>query len=174
MAVFFSADDIFQIAIQMESNGVRFYTRAAERAVDPDSRELLLNLAAMEEKHEQIFEAMRVDLAKEEQKRSEPFTDPHGKNVSSLRLMAQGIVFDAKADPSGRLTGGESLEEVLEIAIGLEKDSVVYYTGMKDIVPEAMGREKIDGIIEEEMEHVVNLTDVLVSLKRSGGTQGEE
>ena len=57
-----------------------------------------------------------------------------------------------------------SEEEILKIAIGLEKESIVFYVGIKDIVPKSLGKDKIDAIIREEMSHVVLLSDQLKNL----------
>ena len=48
--------------------------------------------------------------------------------------------------------------DVLRKAIELEKDAIIYYLGMKDAVPEDLGRDRIDRIIRQEMGHVVLLT----------------
>ena len=66
-----------------------------------------------------------------------------------------------KADPSDKLTGRESLEEILQTAIGLEKDSITFYLGIREMVPEKLGKDKVDRIIKEEMSHVVMLTEEL-------------
>ena len=58
------------------------------------------------------------------------------------------------------------MEEVLETAIGLEKESVVFYTGMKELVPERLGKDKIDPIIKEEIGHITDLRAQLRELKR--------
>ena len=57
----FNADEIFEMAGQIERNGARFYRKAAERA-DGECREMLLRLAAKEEDHERTFAAMRAEL----------------------------------------------------------------------------------------------------------------
>jgi rubrerythrin len=46
------------------------------------------------------------------------------------------------------------MREVLELAIGFEKDSIVFYLGMKDLVPAAIGGVHLDTIIKEEMTHL--------------------
>ena len=53
----------------------------------------------------------------------------------------------------------------LRLAIGLEKDAVLFYLGMKDVVPENLGKGKVDFIIEEEKQHLVTLTAELKKLK---------
>ncbi len=59
----FSADEIFEIAEQIERNGANFYRKAAESA-EGDNRNLLLRLAKMEDDHEKIFATMRAEFAK--------------------------------------------------------------------------------------------------------------
>jgi len=64
-----------------------------------------------------------------------------------------------------RLTGREKAEDIFRMAIGLEKDSIVFYLGMKDAVPERLGRSKIDRIIKEEMVHIAILSGKLETLR---------
>ena len=59
------------------------------------------------------------------------------------------------------LTGKESLEDILEIALNLEKQSILFYVGLKDLVPQQHGKDKVDAIIDEEKQHVAQLSDVL-------------
>ena len=47
----FSADEIFEVAQQLERHGERFYRQAAARAAG-EARNLFLRLAAMENEHE--------------------------------------------------------------------------------------------------------------------------
>jgi rubrerythrin len=68
--------------------------------------------------------------------------------------MADGHVFDARVDPTDTLTGKELAEDILQMAIGQEKDSIVFYTGLKEMISETAGRERIEEIIKEEMGHI--------------------
>ncbi len=54
--------------------------------------------------------------------------------------------------------------KLLKIAIELEKDSVIYYMGIKQVIPESFGKEKVDSIIKEEMSHITLLNSKLSSL----------
>jgi len=165
MSVTFNADEIFEIAEQIERNGARFYRKATEASISVRSREMLLRLAAMEDEHEKTFAAMRAELTGQE---TAPLVfDPDDQAALYLRAVADGKVFDFKADPSKRLTGRESVDEVLGIAIGLEKESIVFYTGIKDTVPERLGKDKVDAIIREEMAHLTTLSNELAGLKQS-------
>jgi len=54
----------------------------------------------------------------------------------------------------------------LKAAITAEKDSIVFYLGMKEAVPENLGKGRIEKIIKEEMGHIKFLSSKLISLKR--------
>jgi len=161
----FNADEIFGIAEQVERNGATFYRRAAQETTDSGTREKLLDLAAMEEEHQRIFAAMRADLSPEEQEPTIP--DPWGEAALYLRGIADGHVFDVRTDPAEKLTGKETREDILRTAIGLEKDSIILYLGMREMVPERLGKGRIDAIIKEEMSHIATLSNQLASSKRS-------
>jgi rubrerythrin len=166
MSIPFNADEIFEMAEQIERNGAKFYRRASEEAADSESHQLLLDLAAMEDEHEKIFAAMRADMLKQGQMATvDPALDPEGQAVLYLRAMADGQVFNMREDPSEHLTGEETMDDILQTAIGLEKDSIVFYLGMKEMVPERLGKGKIDDVIKEEMGHITTLSGKLASLK---------
>jgi rubrerythrin len=71
-----------------------------------------------------------------------------------------------RADPTEWLTGKETKEDILKAAIGYEKDSIVFYLGIKEVVPPELGKDRIDAILKEEMSHVAVLSDELASSKR--------
>jgi len=158
MAYDFNADEIFEMAEQIERNGASFYRKAAESIDDPAGKELLLNFAAMEDEHEKTFAALRKDLS-EKEKTATTF-DPEGEAALYLRALADvRVFFEKKIDTS-------SMEKILREAILAEKDSIIFYLGMKEMVPENFGKTKIDAIIKEEMAHIKLLSGKLVALKR--------
>ncbi|GAJ21204.1 unnamed protein product, partial [marine sediment metagenome] len=73
--------------------------------------------------------------------------------------------FDLKKDPSEQLTGTETVEDILKFAIEAEKDSIVFYLGLKDFVPVKAGKHKVEAIIKEEMGHIAVLNRGLPALK---------
>ena len=164
MSISFNSDEIFEIAEQIERNGAVFYRSAAELFSDAAVGNILLDLAAMEDQHEKTFAAMRAELSA-----GDPVKivfDPDNQAALYLQAVADGKVFNLKEGPSALLPDGVTVEEVLETAIGIEKESVVFYTGMKEIVPGNLGREKIDFIIKEEIGHITNLRAQLAELKK--------
>ena len=62
-SVKFNAFEVFEIAEQIERNGVKFYRKAAESISDSKIKQTLLDLADMEAEHEKTFADMRKELS---------------------------------------------------------------------------------------------------------------
>jgi len=153
----FNADDVFAMAEQLERNGAEFYRSAAEKTEDSANNRFLLELAAMEDEHEKTFKAMRAELTAAE-KTSTVF-DPDGEAAAYLRALADTrVFFEKEIDLS-------SLKAILKAAIEAEKDSIVFYLGMKEAVPDSLGKGRLDGIIKEEMGHISLLSKKLVAYR---------
>jgi rubrerythrin len=148
-------DEIFEIAEEIERNGARFYRAAADTLSDKGQQELLLKLAAMEDEHERTFAEMRAELAKGMQR--DTLYEPENLAQQYLWAWAEKAVFDIKSDPFAVLEQGAGVEEILKVAIGREKESVVYYEGLKSGISAEDDRKKIDAIIQEELLHVALL-----------------
>ena len=57
------------------------------------------------------------------------------------------------------------MQAILKAAILAEKDSIVFYLGMKDMVPDELGQSRLDDIIKEEMAHIKLLSRRLIATK---------
>ena len=157
MSYDFNADDVLAMAEQMEINGGKFYRLAADRTSDTANKEFLSELAALEDEHEKIFKAMRAELS-EKEKESTVF-DPNGEAGMYLRALADTrVFFEKEIDVT-------SMKAILTSAITAEKDSIVFYLGMKEAVAEGLGKGRIDHIIKEEMGHIKLLSGKLTACK---------
>jgi rubrerythrin len=157
MSYDFNADDVFEMAQQIEKNGAIFYRNAANNIAEEDAKTFLLDLATMEDDHEKTFAKMRKQLSEAEQKAT--VFDPDGQAASYLKALADTrIFFEKEIDTS-------SMQAILKAAILAEKDSIVFYLGMKDIVPETLGQSHLDKIIKEEMNHINMLSRRLVATR---------
>jgi len=154
----FIAEEVFEMAEQLERNGREFY-RAAALGSEGDAVELFNRLADMEKRHEDIFHGMRNERTPEE---SIPSTaDPDDLANKYLRSMVEGKIFHLAGDPKKKLSGFKSPEEILKYAISLEKEAIAFYVGIKDSMSREADRDRIDEIISEEKSHVVDLTEQL-------------
>jgi rubrerythrin len=71
--------------------------------------------------------------------------------------MADGHGGEGDPFAAATLTGRETLGDILTLAIGLEKKSVLFYLGLRDMVPPKLGGKRIEKIIEEEKSHIAAL-----------------
>ena len=161
MAMPFNADEAFEVAEQIERNGAKFYRAAAEKF--PDIAPVLLDLARMEDEHEKTFAAMHAALAGGEF--DMPVYDPDGEVHMYLRVMADGHVFDLTTDPAQQVADKKTPEDVLKMAMDAERDSIAFYVGLKESIPQKAGKGKVEAIIKEEMGHMAILNEKLKALK---------
>lgn len=161
MNISFIADEIYEMAEQIERNGAKFYRTAAASA-DRENRDLLLRLAEMEDDHEKTFAEMRVKIPDTE--KNSITADPDDPSALYLQSMADGKVF--AADPSGELTGDESMEQILNIAISLEKDSIVFYQSMMNLISKQIDKDWLKAIINQEIGHILDLTKQLETIAK--------
>ena len=155
MSYDFSANEIFEMAIRIEENGAKFYRKAAEFQSNEEKSKVLENLAAMEDTHKATFEKMRQDLSAAE--KTTTVFDPNNESSQYLAAMADTHGGEGSPSAADKLTGKESIGEVIDIALNLEKESILFYLGLKDLVPPQYGQEKLDKIIQEERRHIVQL-----------------
>jgi rubrerythrin len=151
MPVTISVFDVFEIAEQIERNGAKFYRRAAEISDDPDAHKMFLRLAEWEVEHERIFAHMKKQLPEPNE---ESGTLGHQDTLPDPKVMAGLAVFGLRSDPAPELDDRQSAETIVRRALEKEKDSIVFYEGLKDFVPAGADRDKIDDIIREEMRHI--------------------
>ena len=159
----FSADEVFQMAIRIEEGGAAFYRKAASLQSDASSLGFLEKLATMEDHHRTTFEKMRKRLTDMEKQKT--VFDPEGELGLYLQSMADRHGGEGSPVAADALTGDETLDEIIKTAIGLEKESILFYVGLKDMVPAEYGKEKIEEIIREEQRHIVQLNAFLRELK---------
>ncbi len=160
MSMPFNAEEIFEMAEEIERNGAKFYRAAAKKF--PRIAQVFTELAEMEDRHLKTFAAMRADF--DEAELESPVFDPDGQAQMYLKVMADGHVFDIKSDPVGLLAANKTPADVLKMAIGFEKDSIAFYAGLRESVPRYAGRDKIEAIIKEEFGHIATLSEKLRGL----------
>ena len=162
MTVALNSIAAFEIAERIERNGAAFYRRAAEMFDAFRVSKILLDLAAWENKHEQVFARMRAQLPK---RPAVPGAPGNEEALPEPQVMAGLAVFGIRSDPADDLYGNESEEDILRMALQKEKDSIVFYHGLKDFVGDKADKAQIDRIIKEEMRHVVTLDELLNEIK---------
>ncbi|MBT8351153.1 MAG: ferritin family protein [Deltaproteobacteria bacterium] len=163
MSYDYNAEEVFEMAIQIEANGAKFYRRAAELQKDQADKDFLETIAHMEDRHKIKFEKMKTQISDLE--KSPTVFDPNDELYQYLKAMADSHGGEGNPDVANQMTGNETMTQIVATAIGLEKESILFYIGLKDFVPLKLGRAKIDEIIEEEKKHVAQLAGFLKKAK---------
>jgi rubrerythrin len=152
----FNAREIFDIGVQIEVNGKAFYEAGAKKVADAATKEFFLELAAWENTHITLFGELRDALPKGAG--NVPVFDPNDEAAMYLQATADSHVFVKNKDMVGLVAGCKGPMEILDLAMTFEKDSVVYYTTMKKVVPPNLGQDKVDRLIDEEIKHISMLS----------------
>lgn len=151
----FSADEVFQMAQQIEKNGAEFYKKAAGVFSDDKNKKLLLDLVKMEEAHLRDFTEMRESFKED----LDIVVDPDDISGAYLSAISNGNVFKVDSDPCEIIKPNSNIIEILKKAIELEKNSIIFYIGLKDLVGSKNSKKKIESIIQQEQRHIVMLND---------------
>lgn len=162
MAVKYNAAEVLEMALEIERNGHRFYRSAAAATEEPEARKLLNRLAEMEDDHRELF----IQLKNELPERAAPGVpyDPNAEVSGYLRAAADTHVFNVSRAAPDDLAEAGSTADILRVAIQFEKDSVIYFLGLRDLVPVDMGREQVERLVREEMDHLAELSRQLERL----------
>jgi rubrerythrin len=160
-----TAKEIFDIAIQIERDGKLFYQRAAE-LFDGEVKETLLGLAEMEENHETFFVKLKELLSEPDSEQMR--FDAKRESGSFLTALARTKIFDLDRSAEQTWPANSSIDDIFRMAIHSEKESIVYYVGLKEVVPDEITKLKIKEILKEEMKHITLLTETLMNLRKEG------
>jgi len=114
----------------------------------------------MEDGHEVTFAKLKGAISEI----AGEWYDPESEAALYLENFAGGQIFDITKDPWELVPPEASLAEVLRMALECERDSVVFYAGLKHLVPASFDTSPIEAIIQEEMGHVVLLSNRLEEL----------
>jgi rubrerythrin len=136
---------------------MQFYQMAAVQVHNAGAGQMMLQLAAMEANHERIFADMRKRLAG----RQKPLEIDQGSDTANyLRGLLAGKFFDIRTTPAQVFQCSDSVREILLTAIGLEKETLVFYEGVRRVVAEE-DRPAVEAVLREEMKHISQLAGAL-------------
>jgi len=158
MSKIFYLNELLKFAIQRETESFDLYTHMAEQTKDPELKVLYETLAEQETKHKMFYTSMLEHTPKEASPKAKPEGDEYMdyiKNLIGSQRTVKPLSNEQLHDPI----------QSLDYAISREKDSVLFYTGLKHYVPKE-AHDKVDIIIHEEMKHAAILTKVKEKYKQ--------
>lgn len=152
MSISFSGSEMINIAIGIERRGIAFYDIMARSTENTTTRELFQHLIEMEREHIQIFQGM---LSKAD--KYQPETASAEEHTAYLQTLVESAVFTDDLVTGELATNADSDIGAIELAISAEKDSILFYYEMKDIMPQR-AQPAVNKIINEEKLHLRQLS----------------
>ncbi len=138
---------LLDIALGVERRGVAFYDTVARSTDNPDTAHAFKHLADMERDHVQLFEKMLT----------EPFELPEYSDY--LKNLVENSVFSSDKISSQFALDADTPEKAIELGVIAEKDSILLYYELRDVLP-AASHWQIERIIGEEKRHLNELADL--------------
>lgn len=160
MAQVFNANEVFNIGVQIEKNGKEFYLEAQKRTNDPFLKKMFAQLAAWEGNHVELFEQLRANLPTNANSQIE--YDPDNMIHLYLKSVADNKLYVSQ---DYAIDSCKTQLEILKKALNFERESVVLYSSMKELVPQNLGKDEIDKLVIEELKHVGQLTKEINKLQ---------
>ena len=149
----FSANEIIDIGIQLEKNGEAVYRDAIEKLPGSGLVPLLEWMADEEVKHADWFAQLKHNL---ETKKENPFVAEMSRELFNEMLGEKN--FSLKNVDFSTI---EQIDELIEIFIEFEKDSIIFYEVLKPFVEDPAVRGYLKQIIDEEKRHIERLKEFI-------------
>jgi len=159
-APMFWASEILQMAIEIERSGLAFYETCVRAASDGRVGEVFQFMVGEEKRHIEIFRAMEEPLAHYELPQTHP-----GETQAYMQALIEDRVFTGPEEGAEQAQATENPLRAIATAIGFEKDSILFYEAMKQLVRPSE-TEAIDEVIGEERSHISRLVDLRVTLEK--------
>lgn len=149
--MYYSGQEIIEIALRIEENGNAFYNAAAEMLKEhTDTKSLFLDLAEKEILHIAIFQKLAAKFD------SEDFDFNQDDASAYINHLADQHIF-GKPDSGKELAKSITTpRQALEIAFKFENDSVSFYTELEKKA-RSDSKKLVHQIILEEMEHAADI-----------------
>lgn len=143
--------ELTEIAMNIEKNGLAFYTALAAIAQEEKVKEIFAFMAGEEKEHHAIFKNLKDKLLAYGV--LEPFEDEYRDYVQEL---VDSNVFCKDIDVAELADGLVDPVVAINLALGFEKDSVIFFLQFRKVVPE---EEKfvVEELIAEENHHINRL-----------------
>lgn len=152
----YSANEIIEMACQIEKNGYAFYNAALKKnQLSAKGKEIITLLRDQEINHEQYFLSLRDDI---DQFMLSETTDweliaMYLKSITDSRLFN---------NPEGAInlaTSATNELAIINFAIVFEKETLLYFYAIRDNITVEKTKEVLARIIQEEVTHVMRLTE---------------
>jgi len=154
----FAAAEALEMAMQIESNGEVFYNAVAAKVADPSVKKLFQELALQEQRHYGVFQEMANTVGGA----ASPSTSDAERDEYHAYLQAalENALFSGPDKALAMAAQTRDRQMALRVAIGFEKDTLLFFYDLCDMISEAE-QKIVVGIIQEEKLHLQRLAKLL-------------
>lgn len=155
---FVQAADALELAMNIETNGEAFYKAVAAKAGNSDVQALFEDLAVQETRHYAAFKKLSQSLAGNALMTAVAWDEYQ----DYLQATVRSSLFEG---PERALAAAEQAAdetEAIQMAIGFEKETLLFFYNLGDLVSDR-SRQTVQRIIAEEKTHVQRLAKMLRS-----------
>lgn len=150
----FKGTEIVEFAVRIEQNGYAFYEKVESLVKNPAAKELLAFLKEEEQKHEKVFREMLGKL--DSLNVRETYA---GEYEEYLKALVDNHVFGTEGAAEKAVAKIENEIDVLNTALGFEKDTILFFRELKELVSEK-DQQVVEQLIKEEQSHLRKLAIV--------------
>lgn len=152
----YSVNEVIEMAVQIERNGYAFYHEATKRKdLDAKAKDFIAFLRDQELNHEKTFLGLRDESDMQVLELS-----PDWEMVSAyLTSIIEGRLFGNENSAIKAAAEAKDLATIVDHAITFEKDTLLYFHAINDIVVNDKAKSALRRIINEEVSHVLKLND---------------
>ena len=154
----FTAAEAFEMAMEIERNGKVFYDAVAAKTTDPGVKTLFQELAAQEQRHYAVFQKMS-GIASSAASPSLPDAE-RDEYQAYLQAALDSALFAGPDKALAMAKQAQDRQTALRAALGFEKDTLLFFYDLREMVGEA-DREALSRIIGEEKMHLRRLAKAL-------------
>ena len=160
----FNDAEALKIAMNIEEEGLEFYSILMKSARDAKVKEIFSKLASAEKKHLALFQKIYIEI-------TSPANPAQGCEDYTVDLYLKGLVdtgiFTKKGEARRLATEIKTDIDALKIGIQAEKDSILYYSEAAKNTKHEGGRKVFEQLTNEEKKHLKILAEQLKALKKS-------
>jgi rubrerythrin len=154
--IFLQAGDITELAMQVEKSGESFYRAVAGKSASPQLRAFFEELANQEVLHFKFF-AKLAQSVKDNPLLSEQEWDEY---LGYIRSTVDSAFFEGPDKALALAAKAANDKEAIRMAIGFEKETLLFFYDLRDLVTGA-AKEPIQRIVDEEKTHIRRLASML-------------
>ncbi|MBT3260912.1 ferritin family protein [bacterium] len=151
MSKIFYLSEIINFAIEREKEAYTLYTKLSEITDPPKAKQIFSLLAKEELHHQNYYEKFLEEISKEQ--------TPGVSQNQEYQAYIQELIADQRKYSQDLVLLLEDRSKAIKYAIAREKDSILFYVGLKNYVSPD-NHSSLDMIIKTEEKHITKLVEL--------------